>query len=78
MVMVGKGVVDVINWGVGCEDELGMVFGFGVWGPSRDRCSTGYGDRAGANLIYIVSVVSLSLHRLTPAYDTGGQGAWFV
>ena len=64
--MVGKGVVDVVNWGVGCEDELGMVFGFGVWGPSGDQCSTGYGDRAGADLIYIVSVMSLSLCRLTP------------
>ena len=36
MVVVGKGVVDVVNWGVGCEDELGMVFGFGVRGPSGD------------------------------------------
>ena len=67
MVVVGKGVVDVVNWGVGCEDELGMVFSFGVWGPSRDQCSMGYGDRVGANLIYIVSVVSLSLCRLTSA-----------
>ena len=65
MVVVGKGVVDVVNWGVDCEDELGMVFGFGVRGLSGDRCSTGYGDRAGADLIYIVSVVSLSLCRLT-------------
>ena len=30
MVVMGKGVVDVVNWGVGCEDELGIVFGFGV------------------------------------------------
>ena len=36
MVVVGKGVVDVVNWGVGCEDELGMVFGFGVRGLSGD------------------------------------------
>ena len=42
-----------------------MVFGFGVWGPSGDRCNTGHGVRAGADLIYIVSVVSLSLRRLT-------------
>ena len=66
MVVVGKGVIDVVNWGVGCEDELGMVFGFSVRGPSGVRCSMGYGDRAGADLIYIVSVVSLSLRRLTP------------
>ena len=65
MVVMGKGVVDVVNWGVGCEDERGMVFGFGVRGLSRDQCSMGYGDRAGANLIYIVSVMSLSLRRLT-------------
>ena len=34
-----------------------MVFGFGVWGLSRDR--------AGADLTYIVNVMSLSLCRLT-------------
>ena len=66
MVMMGKGVVDVIKWGVDCEGERGMVFSFGVWGPSRNRCGMGCGDRAGANLIYIVSVVSLSLCGLTP------------
>ena len=54
MVVMGKGAVNVVNWGVGCEGERGMVFGFGVQGPSGDRCSTGYGDRAGADLIYIV------------------------
>ena len=42
-----------------------MVFGFGVWGPSRDQCSMEGGDQAGADLIYIVSVMSLSLCRLT-------------
>ena len=26
----------IVNWGVGCEDKVGMVFGFGVRGPSRD------------------------------------------
>ena len=65
MVVVGKGVVNVVNWGVGCEDKVGMVFGFGVRGPSGDRCNMGHGVRAGADLIYIVSVVSLSLCRLT-------------
>ena len=35
-------------------------------GPSGDRCSMEGGDQVGANLIYIVSVMSLSLHRLTP------------
>ena len=63
--MVGKGVVDVVNLGVGCEDKVGMVFSFGVQGLSGDQCNTGYGDRAGADLIYIVSVMSLSLRRLT-------------
>ena len=66
MVVMGKGVVDVVNWGVGCEGERGMVFSFGVQGPSRDWCGMGHGDWVGANLIYIVSVMSLSLHRLTP------------
>ena len=66
MVMMGKGVVNVVNWGVGCEGERGMVFSFGVRGPSGDQCGMGCGDQVGANLIYIVSVVSLSLHRLTP------------
>ena len=42
-----------------------MVFGFGVRGPSRVQCGMGHGNRAGVDLIYIVSVVSLSLHRLT-------------
>ena len=55
----------LLIWGVGCEDKVGMVFSFGVRGLSGDRCNTGHGDRAGADLIYIVSVVSLSLHRLT-------------
>ena len=66
MVMMGKGVVDVVKWGVGCEGERGMVFGFGVRGLSGDQCGMGHGDRVGADLIYIVSVMSLSLHRLTP------------
>ena len=26
--MMGKGVVDVVNWGVGCEGEREMVFRF--------------------------------------------------
>ena len=43
MVVVGKGVVNVVNWGVGCEDKVGMVFGFGVRGPSGDRCNMGHG-----------------------------------
>ena len=55
---MGKGVVNVVKWGVGCESERVMVFRFGVWGPS--------GDQAGADLIYIVNVMSLSLCRLTP------------
>ena len=66
MFVMGKGVVNVVNWGVGCEDERGMVFGFGVRGRSGDQCGMGCGDRAGVDLIYIVSVVSLSLPRLTP------------
>ena len=51
---------------VDCVGERGMVFRFGVWGPSGDQCGMGSRDQAGANLIYIVSVVSLSLCRLTP------------
>ena len=47
-----------------------MVFRFGVWGLSGDQCGMGSGDRAGANLIYIVSVMSLSLHRLTNGWDS--------
>ena len=66
MVVMWKGVVDVVKWGVGCEGERGMVFSFGVWGPSGDRCGMGCRDQAGANSIYIVSVMSLSLRRLTP------------
>ena len=56
MVVMGKGVVDVIKWGVDCEGERGMVFSFGVWGLSGDQCGMGHRDRAGADLIYIVSV----------------------
>ena len=36
MVVMGKGVVDVVKWGVDCEGERGMVFGFGVQSLSRD------------------------------------------
>ena len=76
MVVVGKGVVNVVNWGVGCEDKVGMVFSFGVRGPSGDRCNTGHGVRAGADLIYIVSVVSLSLRRLTVRLEWYEPSMW--
>ena len=35
VIIIGKGVVDIVRWGVGCESERVMVFGFGVWGLSR-------------------------------------------
>ena len=44
MVVMGKGVVDVVNWGVGCEGERGMVFSFGVQSLSGDQCGMGCGD----------------------------------
>ena len=48
MVVMGKGVVNVVKRGVGCESERVMVFGFGVQGPSRDQCGMGSGDQAGS------------------------------
>ena len=44
MVVMGKGVVDVVKWGVGGEGERGMVFSFGVQGPSGDQCGMGCRD----------------------------------
>ena len=44
MVVMGEGVVNVVNWSVGCEDERGMVFSFGVQGLSGDQCGMGCRD----------------------------------
>ena len=44
MVMMGKGVVNVVKQGVDCKGENGMVFRFDVWGPSGDQCSMEGGD----------------------------------
>ena len=73
MVVIGKGVVDIVRWGVGCESERMMVSSL-VFGVCTGTDVTWeVGTEQVLMVIYIVNVISLSLHRLTDRVGSSGD-----
>ena len=66
MVIIEKGVVDILRWCVGCESERVMVLSWVCGDQAGTDVTWEEGTKQVLTVIYIVNVISLSLCRLTP------------